>query len=352
MATMEIPTLLVIIFIIFIMIIRRKKKTLNYPPGSFGWPFLGETLDFLRAANKEGKPEKFVKDRIEKYKSKIFKTSLMGEKMVVLGSASGNKFLFSNENKQVTVWWPVTIRKILGSCLITTVGDEAKLMRKMISSFISPDAFSRLYIKAMEVVAHDHFKNYWEGKEEVKVFPLVKLYTFKVACQLFMSIEDDTEIERLSAQFHIFLKGLISLPLYLPGTAFYKAAKATDAIRKELLQVVRKRREDLEQKTASPSQDILSYLLSCPDENGKFMSELVIVNNILLLLFAGHDTSSVTLTLLIKRLMEYPQVYENILQHYNKFDYQKQIISSPISHISSPKILCDEKKNLDNHSSL
>ncbi|XP_060197367.1 beta-amyrin 28-monooxygenase-like isoform X3 [Lycium barbarum] len=165
MATMEIPALLVIIFIIFILIIRRKKKTLNYPPGSFGWPFLGETLDFLRAANKEDKPEKFVKDRIEKYKSKIFKTSLMGEKMVVLGSASGNKFLFSNENKQVTVWWPVTIRKILGSCLITTVGDEAKLMRKMISSFISPDAFSRLYIKAMEVVAHDHFKNYWEGTD-------------------------------------------------------------------------------------------------------------------------------------------------------------------------------------------
>ncbi|XP_060183700.1 beta-amyrin 28-monooxygenase-like [Lycium barbarum] len=316
MATMEIPALLVIIFIIFILIIRRNKKTLNYPPGSFGWPFLGETLDFLRAAKKEGKPEKFVKDRIEKYKSKIFKTSLMGEKMVVLGSASGNKFLFSNENKQVTVWWPVTIRRILGSCLVTTAGEEAKLMRKMISSFTSPDAFSRLYVKTMEVVAHDHFKNYWEGKEKVKVFPLVKLYTFKVACHLFMSIEDDNEIERLSAQFHIFLKGLISLPLYLPGTAFYKAAKATDALRKELLQVVRKRRETLNRKAASPSQDILSHLLSCPDENGKFMSELVIVNNILLLLFAGHDTSSVTLTLLIKRLAEYPQVYQNILQEH------------------------------------
>uniref|UniRef100_M1B6J1 Taxane 13-alpha-hydroxylase cytochrome P450 n=1 Tax=Solanum tuberosum TaxID=4113 RepID=M1B6J1_SOLTU len=63
-----------------------------------------------------------------------------------------------------------------------------------------------------------------------------------------------------------------------------------------------------------PSQDILSHLLSCPDENGKYMSELLIANNILLLLFAGHDTSSVTLTLLIKTLAEHPQVYQNILQ--------------------------------------
>ncbi|KAK4737253.1 hypothetical protein R3W88_000950 [Solanum pinnatisectum] len=314
---MEIPAYVLLLplalFIIIVLVMRRKR--LNYPPGSCGWPFLGETLKFLKA-NKEGKPEKFVKERIEKYKSKIFKTSLMGETVVVLGGASGNKFLFSNENKQVVIWWPITVRKIIGSCLITTVGEEAKIMRKMLSTFVSPDAFSRLYIKTMELVAHHHFMNYWQGKEKVKVFPLVKLYTFKVACQLFMSIEDKNEIERLSTQFNILLKGLISLPINLPGTAFYKAMKATTDIRKELLQVVKKRREALEQKIASPSQDILSHLLSCPDENGKYMSELLIANNILLFLFAGHDTSSVTLTLLIKRLAEHPQIYQNILQEH------------------------------------
>lgn len=123
------------------------------------------------------------------------------------------------------------------------------------------------------------------------MFPLVKLYTFKVACQLFMSIEDKNEIERLSREFNLLLKGLISLPINLPGTSFYKAMKGTTAIRKELLQVVKKRllqvvkkrREALEQKIASPSQDILSHLLSFPDENGKYMSE-------------------------------HPQVYQNILQ--------------------------------------
>ncbi|KAH0781403.1 hypothetical protein KY290_001001 [Solanum tuberosum] len=314
---MEIPAyvliLTLVLFIIIILVMKRKR--VNYPPGSCGWPFLGETLEFLKA-NKEGKPEKFVKERIEKYKSKIFKTSLMGETVVVLGGASGNKFLFSNENKQVVIWWPITVRKTIGSCLITTVGEEAKIMRKMLSAFVSPDAFSRLYIKTMQLVAHHHFMNYWQGKEKVKVYPLVKLYTFKVACQLFMSIEDHNEVERLSTQFNILLKGLISLPINLPGTAFYKAMRATTAIRKELLQVVKKRRETLEQKTASTSRDILSHLLSCPDENGKYMSELLIVNNILLFLFAGHDTSSVTLTLLIKRLAEHPQIYQNILQEH------------------------------------
>ncbi|XP_009617512.1 beta-amyrin 28-monooxygenase-like [Nicotiana tomentosiformis] len=326
MASIDLPSVFILLLVITIFIsffLRRKKKTLNFPPGSSGWPIVGETLDFLRA-NREGKPEKFVEDRIEKYKSKIFKTSIMGENVVVIGGAGGNKFLFSNENKKVNVWWPVTIRKLLGPCLITSVGEEAKLMRKMLSYFISPDAFSRLYTKTMEVVALDHVDKYWEGKEQVKVYHLLKLYTFKVACQLFMSIEDHNEIEKLSTLFNIFLKGLIAIPVNLPGTTFHKATRAVVTIRKELLQIVRKRREALEQKTASPSQDILSHLLSFPDENGKFMSELVIVNNILLLLFAGHDTSTVALTLLIKRLGEHPQVYENILQEHIKIASAKK----------------------------
>uniref|UniRef100_M1B6J2 Cytochrome P450 n=1 Tax=Solanum tuberosum TaxID=4113 RepID=M1B6J2_SOLTU len=89
----------------------------------------------------------------------------MGETVVVLGGASGNKFLFSNENKQVILWWPVTVKKLLGPCLANSVGEEAKIMKKMLSSFVSPDAFSRLYIKAMQLVVHHHFMNYWQDLE-------------------------------------------------------------------------------------------------------------------------------------------------------------------------------------------
>ena len=48
------------------------------PPGSFGWPIMGETLQFL-AANREGAIDhKFISKRTTKYSSKIFKTSIFG----------------------------------------------------------------------------------------------------------------------------------------------------------------------------------------------------------------------------------------------------------------------------------
>uniref|UniRef100_A0A3Q7EC11 Uncharacterized protein n=1 Tax=Solanum lycopersicum TaxID=4081 RepID=A0A3Q7EC11_SOLLC len=71
------------------------------------------------------------------------------------------------------------------------------------------------------------------GDDDVKVFSLVKFCSFKVACQLFMSIEDHNDVEKLFLQFNIFLKGLYAIPLNLPGTTFYKAIRATDSGKEE-----------------------------------------------------------------------------------------------------------------------
>ncbi|KAK6163800.1 hypothetical protein DH2020_000664 [Rehmannia glutinosa] len=291
---------------------KRLQPKLNLPPGRHGWPIIGETLEFLNARF-EGNPQRFVKERVEKYKSEVFKTSVMGQCVAVLYGPAGNKFLFSNENKLVTVWWPTSVQKILGTCISTTGGVQGMQMRKMVSYFVTPHAFTKLYINKMDIVARQHVNTHWQGKEEIKVFPAIRQYTFEVACRLFMSIQEPKQIANLAELFNVFIKGVISIPLNFPGTRFFKAKRATAAIRRELQVIVRQRRMELEQKTAIPSQDLLSHLLAYPDENGKFMSEAVIINNILMLLFAGHDTSSSALTMLIKYLAEHPQVYENVL---------------------------------------
>ena len=75
------------------------ESLLQTPPGSTGWPLLGETLEYL-STTKEGTPEKFINDRRKKYSSRLFKTSLLGQPTVLLCNAEGNKFIFSNENEK------------------------------------------------------------------------------------------------------------------------------------------------------------------------------------------------------------------------------------------------------------
>ncbi|KAH8523030.1 hypothetical protein H0E87_003622 [Populus deltoides] len=282
------------------------------PPGSLGWPLLGETLQFL-PTRRTPKPERFVSDRMKKYNPQVFKTSLFGETVAVFCGPAGNKFLFSNENKLVNLWWPTSVKKLMKSSLSNVVGDDAKRMRKMLLTSLDRDALKR-YIDRMDLVAQNHIRTHWEGKEELKLHPTINLYTFELSCRLFASIDDPTHISKLAHHFDIFLKGVIHFPIYVPGTPFYRASKAADAIKEELRLIARRRREALDKKMESHRKDLLSHLLVTTDASGKLLSESEIVDNMLMLLFASHDTTTSAMTCVMKYLAELPEVYEMVLR--------------------------------------
>ncbi|KAJ0555416.1 putative cytochrome P450 [Helianthus annuus] len=131
---------------------------------------------------------------------------------------------------------------------------------------------------------------------------------------MFLSLEDPKQVSELGSLFKTFLKGLAELPIAIPGTRFYRAKKATYAIKKQLMVIIKQRREITKQENAASFEDLLSHLLSSSDENGRFLSEIEIADNIMLLLFAGHDTTASLITLLMKCLGEHTRVYENVLK--------------------------------------
>ncbi|CAI9099010.1 OLC1v1035754C1 [Oldenlandia corymbosa var. corymbosa] len=289
------------------------------PPGKTGWPMIGESLEFLSCGWK-GHPEKFVFDRMAKYSSRVFKTHLLGEKAAVFCGAPGNKFLFSNENKLVQAWWPSSVDKVFPSSNGSSK-EEAIKMRKMLPNFLKPEALQR-YIGVMDYIAGRHFSSFWENKVEVEVFPLCKNYTFWIAARLFVSVEDPTEVAKLLEPFNVLASGLISVPIDLPGTPFNKAIKASNQIRKQLLAIIKQRKLDLAEGKASPTQDIMSHMLTTSDENGKFMQELDVADKILGLLIGGHDTASSACCFIVKYLAELPEIYQEV---YNE---QMEIMKS------------------------
>ncbi|XP_048137011.1 beta-amyrin 28-monooxygenase-like [Rhodamnia argentea] len=303
--------LLLLLLLAVIKLLKPKATHPNLPPGSFGWPVIGESLEFLRC-QRGGHPEKFIQDRMSKYNSPVFRTSVLGEPMAVLYGPAGNKFLFSNEGKKVALWWPSSVGKLMGRCLVSKVGDEARSDKKMLMSFFNPEALMRI-VGVVDEVTKDHLRIHWEGKDQLEAYSTLKQHTFDLACRLFMSITDPQLVSRLADHFHVFLRGVVDLPLNVPGTNFYRSKKAADSIRKELRVLVKQRRAELEKKTASPSQDIMTHLIANGDENGKLMPEAEIINNMMNLLFAGHDTSSSTLVLIIKYLSELPHVLEKVV---------------------------------------
>lgn len=97
-------------------------------------------------------------------------------------------------------------------------------------------------------------------------------------------------------------------------------------------QLVCEKRIDLELKGASSNQDLITSLLSVRDENNKeILSENEIVHNVILVMVAGHDTSSVVITFIMRLLATNNTVYKAVLQGKLFLNLVHQILAS--SHI-------------------
>ncbi|KAL2484163.1 Cytochrome [Forsythia ovata] len=290
---------------------RSDRGDAKLPPGSFGWPIIGETIEFLF-----GKPEKFVGDRMKKYSPDIFKTKILGEKTAVICGPNGHKFLFSNEQKYFTPFRPHPMQYLFRSYQNNRAApppppsraDESKTIRQ--PGFFKPEALMR-YLGKMDSITNQQLQMHWnDEKNTVKVYPLAKSITLTLACQFFLGINNPERIARLVKHFDDVTVGMHSIMLNIPGTIFHRANKAAAAIRKELLNVIKEKKQAM--ATGAPMQDILSHMIVVTDPNGRSMPDAEIADKIMGLLTAGYSTVATTITFLMKYVGLNPEIYEKI----------------------------------------
>ncbi|KAL9281359.1 unnamed protein product [Arabidopsis thaliana] len=294
----------------------------NLPPGKTGFPLIGESFSFL-SAGRQGHPEKFITDRVRCFSSSssscIFKTHLFGSPTAVVTGASGNKFLFTNENKLVVSWWPDSVNKIFPSSMQTSSKEEAKKLRTLLSQFMKPEALRR-YVGVMDEIAQRHFETEWANQDQVIVFPLTKKFTFSIACRSFLSMEDPARVRKLEEQFNTVAVGIFSIPIDLPGTRFNRAIKASRLLRKEVSGIVRQRKEELKAGKTLKEHDILSHMLMNIGET----KDEDLADKIIGLLIGGHDTASIVCTFVVNYLAEFPHVYQRVLQEQKEILKEKK----------------------------
>ncbi|KAH7835918.1 hypothetical protein Vadar_031134 [Vaccinium darrowii] len=307
---------IVVLFASLFLISRAKSRytgNSKLPPGTTGWPVVGESMKFALLG-----PEKYINGRMTTCSPEVFQTSLLGEKMAVFCGPAGNKFLFSNENKLLTSWLPLSMRKTLlfPSFVEKSKENQGSLTRSFRHEILKPEALKH-YSPVMDSMAKSHIREKWSPNSEVKVFPLTKKYTFDLACHLFLNIDDPEHIKRLYDAFHSVIPGIFSMPIDLPGTAYHRAIKGGRIIRNELLSIIRQREKQLSENKdfGSKYKDLMSQMiLAVDEENDKLMNEMEISNNIIGLLVASYETISSSLAMVLNYLAELPLIYQEVLR--------------------------------------
>ncbi|MGL5195445.1 MAG: cytochrome P450, partial [Chroococcales cyanobacterium] len=258
------------------------RRSLPLPPGKLGLPLIGETLSFLSDRD-------FNDKRQEKY-GKVYKTHLFGQQTVVLIGSEANRFLFTHDNSYFTATFPPSTRILLGPhSLSIQTGNEHTSRRRLMAQAFLPKAIAG-YLPGMEQLTHRYLQQ-WETLGEMTWYPELRTYMFDLASTLLIGTETGSETAYLSQIFKTWSAGLFSIPINLPWTTFGKAFRCRKLLLEKIEEIVRRRQEE-----TKPRNDALGLLLAAKDEEGNGLTLDEIKDQVLLLLFAGHETQTSSLS--------------------------------------------------------
>ncbi|KAL8248159.1 hypothetical protein R6Q59_005027 [Mikania micrantha] len=307
--------LLLILVPIFLLFQRNNTNRGHQPPGRLGLPVIGQSIGLLRAL-KADRVEEWFQQRITNH-GPVWKASLFGYPTVVLHGPTANKFIYTCDGNLLTNTQPPSISRILGSKnIIELSGNDHKRVRTALVSFLKLEVLKQYVAKVDQEVQH-HLLTHWHGKHEVQVQPLIKILTFNIICSLVIGIERGPKRDKMLPLFQDMIEGVLSVPINLPFTQFRRGIKARKKLVPMILHLIREKKEALKEhnQQTDPHKDLITSLLSiCDDHSSKTMSEEEIIDNIITVMVAGYDTTSVLLTFLVKLLANNKAVYSAIVK--------------------------------------
>ncbi|KAI7979017.1 Cytochrome P450 90B1 [Camellia lanceoleosa] len=216
------PPILALFFIFNVF--KTKQNTLNLPPGNMGWPFIGETIGYLKPYSATTIGE-FMEQHISRF-GKIYKSHLFGEPTIVSADAGLNKFILQNEGRLFECSYPRSIGGILGKwSMLVLVGDMHRDMRIISLNFLSNARLKTHLLPEVEKQTLLVLSS-WKDNSTFCAQDEAKKFTFNLMAKHIMSLDPGKqETEELKKEYITFMKGVVSPPLNLPGTPYRKALK-------------------------------------------------------------------------------------------------------------------------------
>ncbi len=149
----------------------------------------------------------------------------------------------------------------------------------------------------------------WEPRPDFRVYPALKSLTLDLATQVFMGgaeLASPDELEQVNRAFVACVQaatGFVRRPL--PGTRWGRAMRG-----RRLLEDFFGRH--LAAKREGGGDDLFSVLVSLRDDEGEGLSDSDVVNHMIFLLMAAHDTSTITVTTMMRQLGAHPTWRERL----------------------------------------
>lgn len=253
------------------------------PRDTTGLPYIANFLKFVRDAKSFFEKQKVRLGEIYVYK-------YFGKDNVVLLGKEANKFVlveqanfFSSEQA-----WSEHLSDLFPNAIMLMDGERHQYHRNILSTAFRKGPLEG-YAQLMQPIITDYFKDFQAQKGLTKVYPIYKKLTLQLAARVFFGLDLSEDLTLINTSIIQVVKASTAIPLNLPFTKYRRGINA----RKKLEQYFQSL---IDKKRAQPSSDLFSKLCEAKSEEGDQLTDAEIIDHLIFILMAAHDTTASTLT--------------------------------------------------------
>lgn len=213
------------------------------------------------------------------------------------------------------------LSKYIGKGLLTSEGEHWRKQRKLIQPAFHKKQLNLLLDNINDTVKTEYQKV--QPNKKVDIFPILNDLAFQtVVKSLFSNAVNQKDIHRLQHITEATQKMLVK-ELRQPYLAWWFTASGslrkhldlTEEARQILKRIVNERRV-----SGLRQNDLLDMLLDAKYDNGEPMSEEQLIDEILILFVAGHETTSNALTFTFQLLAQHPKWQDKIVEEISSIE--------------------------------
>ena len=227
----------------------------------------------------------------------VFETRLLAQRIVFIQGERAISDLLK-QGADLEGWWPDSVRQLLGSrSLANRSGPAHKARRRVVGQLFSSGALSR-YTPSIQALIEELITELQQSDGPQSLAAKMRRFAFAVIATTVLGL-DAADRDALFADFEIWTQALFSIPLAVPGTPFARAMAARKRLLDRLKRVL---------QNSDSSQGGLDLLSGGLDEVDMPLDDDDLVEQLLLLLFAGYETTASSLSCLFRALLLNPEV--------------------------------------------
>lgn len=266
-------------------------------PARRGLPLLGQTLEYTRD------PMALFRAQWSTY-GPVSPLRLMGrDPWVMLLGPDASEAVLTNRDKAFANGpaWSFLVGPFFGGGLMLLDFEEHHLHRRILQQAFTRDRLEGYVERVHPAVARGTAG--WRPDPEFRAYPALKALTLDIAAEIFMGGAEHTppaEMDRINRAFIDCVQAASALVrLDVPPGRWWRAHRGRRVLEGFL-------RSYLPRRRAVETPDLLSQLCHVRSETGEALTDDQVVDHMVFLMMAAHDTSTSTLSTMMEMLGKHP----------------------------------------------